>query len=274
MAEKIPYNKQELKSFTDLYRLQVERKGLQAAALDRANLSAKEKQVVDYLHDPSFKEHWPELNTPLDFSPAAVLLCLQGEDYSGRVQTWVDDVAQHIAKRSTKPLPATEQEIREVAKLQKERGRIRELSTEIVRHGGSAQAVGDRTFWLIIVSFIVCVVGIANAMLMAVAERFREIATMKCLGALDGFIMTIFLIESGLQGLLGAILGVVLGLLLALLRCGSSYGMYTLTQFPVSAVLLNVLASTAAGMLLAMLAAVYPAGVASRMAPMEAMRVE
>jgi ABC-type lipoprotein release transport system permease subunit len=39
-------------------------------------------------------------------------------------------------------------------------------------------------------------------------------------------------------------------------------------------VLKNTGISTAAGMLLAMLAAVYPAWVASRMAPMEAMRVE
>ena len=56
--------------------------------------------------------------------------------------------------------------------------------------------------WLISLSLLVCVVGIANAMLMSVTERFREIGTMKCLGALDSFIMTIFLMESGLQGLI------------------------------------------------------------------------
>jgi ABC-type lipoprotein release transport system permease subunit len=39
-------------------------------------------------------------------------------------------------------------------------------------------------------------------------------------------------------------------------------------------VLWNTLISAGAGMLLAMLAAVYPAWAASRMAPMEAMRVE
>ena len=39
--------------------------------------------------------------------------------------------------------------------------------------------------WIVILSLMVCVVGIINAQLMAVTERFREIGTMKCLGALD-----------------------------------------------------------------------------------------
>jgi len=39
--------------------------------------------------------------------------------------------------------------------------------------------------WLAILSLIVCVVGIVNAQLMAVTERFREIGTFKCLGALN-----------------------------------------------------------------------------------------
>ena len=43
--------------------------------------------------------------------------------------------------------------------------------------------------WLVILSLLVCVVGIVNAQLMAVTERFREIGTMKCLGALDRFIL-------------------------------------------------------------------------------------
>ena len=48
------------------------------------------------------------------------------------------------------------------------------------------QGISTKDIWLIIMSLIVCVVGIANSMLMAVTERFREIGTMKCLGALDG----------------------------------------------------------------------------------------
>ena len=54
--------------------------------------------------------------------------------------------------------------------------------------------------WLLILSLLVCVVGIINAQLMAVTERFREIGTMKCLGALDRFVLRLFILESGMQG--------------------------------------------------------------------------
>ena len=46
-------------------------------------------------------------------------------------------------------------------------------------------------------SLLVCTVGITNSMLMAVTERFKEIGTMKCLGALDSFVVVLFMLESG-----------------------------------------------------------------------------
>ena len=67
------------------------------------------------------------------------------------------------------------------------------------------QGISTKDIWLIIMSLIVCVVGIANSMLMAVTERFQEIGTMKCLGALDRFVVRLFLLESGFQGLSGAL---------------------------------------------------------------------
>ena len=57
--------------------------------------------------------------------------------------------------------------------------------------------------WLAILSLIVCVVGIVNAQLMAVTERFREIGTFKCLGALNSFVVRIFVLEAIYQGILG-----------------------------------------------------------------------
>ncbi len=131
------------------------------------------------------------------------------------------------------------------------------------------------TMYLIGLSFLVCAVGVANAMLMSVTERFSEIATMKCLGAMDGFVMLMFVFEAMLQGLFGGAIGVLLGLLLALLRGLVEYGGLIFGAGDVlGQLLLGGLISLVAGIGLAVVAAVWPAWVASRLAPMEAMRVE
>jgi len=132
----------------------------------------------------------------------------------------------------------------------------------------------DRTAWLIIISFVVCVVGVTNAMLMSVTERFREIATMKCLGALDSFIMIIFVMESSLQGLAGGAIGIFLGLLLGMTRSLWGFGTLALANLPLLLLLGSAGVCIVVGVVLAAMAAVYPAWVAARLAPMEAMRIE
>ena len=47
----------------------------------------------------------------------------------------------------------------------------------------SAGGSSDKTIWLIMLSLLITSVGILNAMLMSVTERFKEIGTMKCIGA-------------------------------------------------------------------------------------------
>jgi hypothetical protein len=74
-----------------------------------------------------------------------------------------------------------------------------------------------RMKWLVALSLVVCTVGITNSMLMSVSERFREIGTMKCLGALDQFVVKIFMIEALLTGFLASAAGWVIGTLLMIL---------------------------------------------------------
>jgi putative ABC transport system permease protein len=61
------------------------------------------------------------------------------------------------------------------------------------------------------ISLVVGAIGIANTMYTAVLERYKEIGVMKAVGARNSDILSIFLIESGLLGLVGGIIGVVLG---------------------------------------------------------------
>jgi putative ABC transport system permease protein len=132
----------------------------------------------------------------------------------------------------------------------------------------------NRTISLILVSFLVCIVGIANAMLMSVTERFREIATMKCLGATDGFIMINFILESVMQGIAGGAIGVMLGFLLGALRAWGSYGLLALGSLPFLPILVAAGVALVVSIFISAMAAVYPAWVAARLAPMEAMRIE
>ena len=131
-----------------------------------------------------------------------------------------------------------------------------------------------RQIFLLCISFLVCRVGIANAMLMAITERFREIATMKCLGATDGYILSQFMLEAALQGFFGGLLGAVVGFVIATARSGLAYGAHLWRYFPAGEVALCFVFSLAAGVLLSALASMQPSWSASRMAPMEAMRVE
>ena len=149
--------------------------------------------------------------------------------------------------------------------------RVERLTTEA---GSGWLGLGERMAWLLIVSMLVCAIGISNAMLMTVTERFREIATMKCLGALDGFIMLLFVLESCFLGLAGGIIGSLLGDLIGYGRMAAVFGMGVFATVPPGELLSAMGAAVGVGVVLAAVAAVYPSLKAARLAPMEAMRVE
>lgn len=128
--------------------------------------------------------------------------------------------------------------------------------------------------WIIILSLLVCVVGIVNAQLMAVTERFREIGTMKCLGALNRFILRLFLLEAGMQGLAGAGVGALSGALFALINSLLHFGKAAVTSLLWADVGISILMAISVGCLLSLLGVLYPAFVAARMQPVEAMRIE
>ena len=128
--------------------------------------------------------------------------------------------------------------------------------------------------WLIALSLLVCVVGIANAMLMSVTERFREIGTMKCLGALDSFIVRLFLLESTFQGLAGTSLGILIGLAMTMLLAMMDYGYFVFDYFPSASIVQSAGYALVVGTVLSLVGAMLPAYRAAKMEPVEAMRGE
>ena len=138
-----------------------------------------------------------------------------------------------------------------------------------------AAGATDRMMVLLItLSLLACLVGIINSMLMSVAERIKEIGTLKCLGALDSFIVKTYFIESTIQGVTGTVIGLVTGLVVALAAAAANYRVYVLYHFPMWGAGKALLLSLLIGSFLSVVAAILPAYIAARKQPVDAMRVE
>jgi putative ABC transport system permease protein len=126
-----------------------------------------------------------------------------------------------------------------------------------------------RLVWLVWTSLVMCLVGVTNSMLMSVTERYREIGTIKCLGASDSFIVKVFFLEAMLLGFLGSLSGALLGtgmMTVAVRFSGKPVGLDD--SFGI------LLLSTAMGVVLTVLAAIAPAVQAARMPAAAALRVD
>jgi len=128
-------------------------------------------------------------------------------------------------------------------------------------------------------ALLVASIGIANTMIMAVYERTKEIGIMKAVGAAPRQIRALFVVEASLIGLLGGIVGTILGwllgkflnwLILAILRWQEIDVQGTF--FVVSWWL--VVGALAFAALVGLLAGLYPAARAARLAPLDALRYE
>ena len=161
-----------------------------------------------------------------------------------------------------------------IARSYRRQRELLEAEQRLLNRYGETGRLSEKTLWLIFVSFLVCVVGIANAMLMSVLERFKEIATMKCLGARNQTIAFLFVTESTIMGVIGGLIGMAVGFLIVFVRQAATYGGLLFRGFPVGDMLTTLAVCFACSLVLASVAAIYPARVAARMAPMEAMRVD
>ena len=124
------------------------------------------------------------------------------------------------------------------------------------------------------ISLLVGGIGIMNTMYTAVLERTKEIGIMKAIGATNKSIMTIFLLESGMLGLLGGAVGVIIGAGMAALA--SSVGRQLLGTTYLQAVfpLYLIFGALAFSFVIGMASGALPAMQASRLRPVEALRYE
>jgi putative ABC transport system permease protein len=120
---------------------------------------------------------------------------------------------------------------------------------------------------LVAVSLVVGGIVIMNIMLMAVAERTREIGIRKSLGARRRDILRQFLVEATTLATVGAAIGVAAGVGLAGLVAA-------LTPLPASVAPWSIAVGVTLGAGVGILAGVYPASRAARLDPIAALRQE
>ncbi|BBD72761.1 permease [Sulfodiicoccus acidiphilus] len=134
------------------------------------------------------------------------------------------------------------------------------------------------------ISLLVGAIGIASTMITKVYQRIREIGIMKTVGMKNRDVLGVFLMESLIVGASGGALGVVLGTfgsiaLAALLSGGAragrsaSGGLVSGHITPVVTPELLV-GAVAIGLVVSLVAGIYPAWRASRLTPVEAIRRE
>lgn len=147
------------------------------------------------------------------------------------------------------------------------------FSFSIIQANGTALAILSSFL------FSAAAVGIVNALLMSVHERTREIGTVRALGMRRRSVVRLFVLEGFALGIVSAVVGVTLGGLAVLYWGWRGIPMNTITLawmaggdhlFPVLRAT-NVLRAGGAIALLSTLAALYPARVASRLEPREAL---
>jgi putative ABC transport system permease protein len=139
-------------------------------------------------------------------------------------------------------------------------------------------ASGNAAFILMvgIIALVVGAVGIVTTLYNSVTERIREIGTMKAIGAQNITILTLFLVEACLIGVIGASLGLIIGIgggyIMSIVTTTTPTGGGPAVHIPPIFVPTDLIKVWLLSLTLSVMAGIYPAWKASKLSPMVALR--
>lgn len=116
------------------------------------------------------------------------------------------------------------------------------------------------------ISLVVGGVGIANSMFTSVIERTKEIGILKSVGAKNSDILSIFLFESGLIGIVGGAIGIIIAVILLTIAKSLGAPVLIKTELVVFAVMFSAIIGLVSGAI--------PSKRAANLSPVDALRYE
>lgn len=143
------------------------------------------------------------------------------------------------------------------------------------------------TSFMLLMIVLIGAVNIISTLVMVVADKGADIAILRTMGASRGTIMSIFMIQGLIAGMVGVLLGGIGGVLLAgnitalslslerlLNSIFSDANIYLISHLQTQVQFSEVLAVCVAALVISFLATLYPAFRASRVHPAEVLRYE
>ncbi len=147
----------------------------------------------------------------------------------------------------------------------------------------------EKTMMFVILLFIIAVAAfnLVSGLVMTVTDKQADIAILRTFGASPKTVLTIFVVQGSIIGIIGTLLGVIGGIILALNAPQIvaniehafhtrfiSASVYFIDYLPSRLDWRNVLHVSLAALIMSLLATIYPAWKAARTQPAEALRYE
>jgi lipoprotein-releasing system permease protein len=139
------------------------------------------------------------------------------------------------------------------------------------------------TWFMLMMIVAIGAFNIISTLVMTVADKQADIAILRTMGAGQGSIMGIFMVQGAMSGVIGVGLGALLGVVLtlnfaplgrAIESIVSPDGLYLISELPAELLASDVIITCSISLLISFLATLYPAWKASRIMPAQVLRYE